>query len=385
MAGQRGSSPSSCGFGVVGAPLPHLRILALIGLAWSAAGCDRGSQAMVEIGLTQGLGLEDPLVRVAQAALDSLARGRSLRLVVVPAPVGQGAPTSEVGRAAFLVARPGVVAVVGPTSSQAAMETATIYADRGISHIITTGTSRRLAGLGPWSFTLVPDDSVEAAFIAGFVHRRVRPGRVVLVHTTDLYGWGLADAIESALGREGHSVGARIPLGGLPCPADQVPALLKVVLRGGRPDLVILASHLVETECAVRAFGPSTRYILSDGLGATPWPASVRGLELSAVSFWDPGSTRAASRDFRARFESTAGRLPSGEQAVIYDAILAAGRAALEVGPDRKKVRDYLATLGTSRPALPGATGDVVLRGPRGSRLVLLRWTDGHAEQEAPW
>jgi ABC-type branched-subunit amino acid transport system substrate-binding protein len=207
----------------------------------------------------------------------------------------------------------------------------------------------------------------------------------VLVQATDLYGWGIGDATASALERQGRALVARIPLGGLPCGDGQVPALLRVLLRAGPPDVVILAGHGAESECAVRAFGPRTRYIVTDGLGATPWPGAARGLDLWAVTFWDRESTTEVSRDFRARFERLAGHAPTGEQALIYDAILAMGHAALAQGPDRKRVRDYLATLGAERPEIQGVTGGIALRGVRGDRLVLEHWVDGTAAREAPW
>jgi ABC-type branched-subunit amino acid transport system substrate-binding protein len=192
-------------------------MLVLATIAWAAGDCKQRPR-LAEIGLTS-VGLDEPLVRVAQETLDSLGRGSALRLVLLPVPSGE--VMTEVSRAAYFVARSRVIGVTGPTSSQAAMETASIYADGAVPHIITTGTNRRLAALGPWTFALAPDDSMEAAFIASFVRSRLPTGRLVMVQATDLYGWGIGDATASALERQGR-------------------ALVAHALRLERPDLRVL-------------------------------------------------------------------------------------------------------------------------------------------------
>ena len=45
--------------------------------------------------------------------------------------------------------------------------------------------------------------------------------------------------------------------------------------------------------------------------------------------------------------------------ALAYDATMVIARAALEVGADRARIRDYLATIGTTRPAMTGVTGPI--------------------------
>src|SRR5688572_15621743 len=70
--------------------------------------------------------------------------------------------------------RPGVAALVGPSSSRTALAVAPMANRAGIPEIIPSSTSRLLSQTGPWTFRLVPDDSVEGEFL---VHQILaRPG-----------------------------------------------------------------------------------------------------------------------------------------------------------------------------------------------------------------
>jgi ABC-type branched-subunit amino acid transport system substrate-binding protein len=56
-------------------------------------------------------------------------------------------------------------------------------------------------------------------------------------------------------------------------------------------------------------------------------------------------------------------RLPAVRRDVCctlsYDAAMLIGRATLAVGPDRKLVRDWVSSVGTSGPPMHGVTGDI--------------------------
>ena len=65
------------------------------------------------------------------------------------------------------------------------------------------------------------------------------------------------------------------------------------------------------------------------------------------------------ARDFVDEFQRRYHALPDQRAALAYDATMLIGRAVIAVGPDRARVRDYLAEIGTSRPAMIGVTGPI--------------------------
>ncbi len=325
-------------------------------------------------------------MQVAQQALDRLTEHSPSRFVIVPAlPERDNVTPTEIDRATSLAARERLIGVVGPTSSQAALETAVVYAERGVPHIITGGTSGLLAGLGPWSLAPGWNDSLEAAFIGAFLTQRRQARSVVIVHASDIYGWGLSDALVHELTRLGVALRARVPVGGLPCGPGEVPAQLRLVRRDGPVDLVVVAGHAADMACALGAFGPGQRYLLGDGLGAGTWPElRGSGLRFDAVSFGDTVNTGAAGA-FRRDFSRLARRMPNGSETMVYDAILAFATAVRAVGPDRERVRDYLMTLGRTRPPYAGVTGGLAFDGARPGRLVMQSWDSGQGHPELVW
>jgi branched-chain amino acid transport system substrate-binding protein len=48
---------------------------------------------------------------------------------------------------------------------------------------------------------------------------------------------------------------------------------------------------------------------------------------------------------------------PDQRAALAYDAATLIGRAVVEVGPDRARIRDWIEQVGTTTPPLPGAAG----------------------------
>ena len=50
---------------------------------------------------------------------------------------------------------------------------------------------------------------------------------------------------------------------------------------------------------------------------------------------------------------------PEQRSALAYDATILIGHAALEGGATRPRVREYLASIGSSRPAVSGVTGPI--------------------------
>jgi branched-chain amino acid transport system substrate-binding protein len=83
-------------------------------------------------------------------------------------------------------------------------------------------------------------------------------------------------------------------------------------------------------------------------------------------------------RAFRGKY----GRVPDGNAALAYDATKLVARAIAEVGPDRARIRDWLAAL-DERRAFAGVTGAIRFEAdgdPVGKSFVMTRVAKGLLE-----
>jgi branched-chain amino acid transport system substrate-binding protein len=65
------------------------------------------------------------------------------------------------------------------------------------------------------------------------------------------------------------------------------------------------------------------------------------------------------AREFVDEFQRRYHSLPDQRAALSYDAAMLVGHAVLAVGANRTQVRDYIADIGTRRPAAVGVTGTI--------------------------
>jgi len=125
------------------------------------------------------------------------------------------------------------------------------------------------------------------------------------------------------------------------------------------PDLILFPGGPADAETLIRdlrALGSEPRMIGGDGFSTMEEDAKEFA-GVYYISFFLP--TRPpndGARDFVAEFQRRYRALPDQRAALAYDAAMLIGRAVIAVGPDRAKVRDYLAEIGSRRPAIVGVT-----------------------------
>ncbi len=288
---------------------------------------------------------------------------------------------SQVAVAAAFREDPAVVGVVGHTGSGQTLEAAPIYADveergrRALVAVTPTATNPAVTRVGEWIFRVCPTDDDAARALARFTADSVRARRVAVVYRNDLFGRGFTRVIDPELTRRGITVVERDPyLAG----HTEYEAYAERMARRG-VDAVIFAGSgpdAAEMIRALRAARIDPTIIGSDAVadvrdaGA---PGEFRDVRFAA--FFDP--TRAATAeqitfvgDYRRRF----GGVPDHQSALSYDAAMLIGRATHAVGGDRRKIRDWLATIGRGSPAHPGVTGVIRFddRGDAINKVVLV-------------
>lgn len=281
----------------------------------------------------------------------------------------------------LLLAHPGLAVIVGPSASHTALAVAPAINAAGIPEIIPNATSRHLDQVGPWTFRLVANDSVEAEFLVRQVAARRALKRVLLLFVNDAYGQGMRSAIRDALGRAGLELTAELSVSA----ESDFDILFRSEFRSRPPDVIIGAFRNPDLAAAGRALallGSRRPLFVSDGAyGPRAFHEHVPhpGYDVYGVSFWLPAAGDTAAARFRADFGRVNGWDPRPEDVMIHDALILAAHAVRESQGDRGRIRRWLLSLGAERPPFPGAAGPIDLQGPNRRALHLGRFVAGDA------
>lgn len=294
------------------------------------------------------------------------------------------APTIELNseQAIVFAENPAVVGIVGHGGSRDALLGATVYNLHGVPQVVPNATSRRLSTAGPWTFTLVPNDSVEGAFLATFASDSLGAQRVVVFYLGDEYGIGLRDGVSAAIRSRGHQLADAVMVPAGACHATEndaaFSAIASAAVRRTQPDVVVLATGVSGwcTADVVHRLSPSTWILCADGLDGChdvpTWATQVRRDRVRGVEYWTPG-TDSLNRAFVDAVVRQTRRTPTSADALQFDAYLVLSAAVRDVGPNRRAIRDWLSSLGRGRPPVQGVTGPIAFNAPRSS---ILRMSD---------
>ena len=251
-----------------------------------------------------------------------------------------------------------VVAVVSRFLSAATAAAARDFNQGGLPYISLTPTAPELVGGSTWGFSLVPDYNKQAAFIA----QHVGGGqRVALIHIDDFYGQGMAAALTKELTRVGS---APIVVRRYQQSWDE-PRMIAVgqETRGDKPTVMVFAGRSPSLALVIQPFreaGEEIRVIgtdLIDGenlyFGSDAALAGVR-----YVRWVDPTAPEPRMQDLKDRYLLWIGfGHITGEGVLTHDALRLVGEAVRAGARTRAEVRDYLKTLGRSRPPYSGVSG----------------------------
>jgi branched-chain amino acid transport system substrate-binding protein len=309
-------------------------------------------------------------------------RGRPLELIVQD-DSARNERAADVARA--FTADPTVVAVVGHLTSGTTLAAAPIYhgARNPVPVVSPSASSPALSDAGPYTFRVCPTDLVHGARLAAWAVDRMGARRAAVLYINDEYGRGVRSVFSEAFTSRGGQVVADDPY------LDDLPSFTPYLQRlrlGGGTDVLMIAGTRAGAErvlATLDTVGLRPVVMGGDGLsGLESLGAAGEGVFISTAYLPDrPGQRNAAFvQAYRAANRS---QNPDHRGAGAYDAIHLLARAIADVGADRRRVRDYLASVGTTRPAYDGVTGriafdaqgdvpekDVVIGVVRGGRLV---------------
>jgi branched-chain amino acid transport system substrate-binding protein len=267
---------------------------------------------------------------------------------------------------------PAVVAVVGHVNSGAMLAAAKVY-DGRLPAVATTASSPALTGISPWVFRVISSDSANGADLARAMDARGL-ARAAILYENDGYGRGLADAFRASYRGTVLSID--------PIPADfDDPEPFVAYFQRLQPQVVLVAG----TERSGIAFlrEAKRQRLAAEFVGGDGWTgvvgdtAAAEGALVGAP--FTPADPRPEAQRFVNAFRARFGADPDGNSALAYDATMVLAEALRRVGPDRRRIRDWLAGLDEAR-AWTGATGPIRFRpdgDPIGKSIVLTRIRGG--------
>ena len=266
---------------------------------------------------------------------------------------------------------PAVIGVVGHTGSAGTMDAAPIYADledggrRAILAISPTATNPQVTRTTRWVFRVCPTDDDAARALARYASDSLRAARVAVVFRDDLFGRGFTKALTDEL--TAHSpqtvVLERDPyLAGI---TEYDAYAARIVQR--RADVLVVAGYsgdAADIIRAVRRAGGHPQVLGSDNVnglsGDSATAREFRGVRYTAfftgrASAGATAETMAFVDAYRRAFHEA----PDQQAALAYDAATLIGLAEVAVGPNRRRIRDWVAQIGSGAPALSGVTGTI--------------------------
>lgn len=344
---------AACEGGGSGVPGASIRDTLFIGVAASRAG-DAGAYA-------QGV----------QVAVDHLNAARprgSSPFAVRLAPLEQ---SSQVIVAASFRDDPRVIGVVGHTGSAQTMEAAPVYGDveqggaRGVVAISPTATNPAVTRSSEWIFRVCPTDIDAARALARYTADSLKARRVAVVYRNDLFGRGFSRTFVPDVETRGARILEHDPyLAGVTAWDAYAERLARrdvdaVVIIGGSGDAMDFIRALRKAGVNPAVLGTDDVARLGTDPNAATEFAGVRFTSFYAAPNESMGSAQSPGQRFAAEFRERFGELPNHQAALSYDAAMLIGRAALTVGPNRRRVRDWIATVGRTTPAFDGVTGEI--------------------------
>ena len=338
-----------------------LALPSLVALSCSSAGDGGG---IIRIGIAADLKRPNMQtvfrgVELAIERLNAEGNGRRFELVKPPTPA-----TGAVEIAASLRDDATVVAVVGPADSRSSREAAPIFADeegggrRALAAVSPTSTSVSLSGLSPWLFRVCPSDAASSRAAARYVLDSLGFRRASIMYRNDSYGRGWSSAFTQAYAAGGGTVMERNPhLADM----NEWRAYAGVV-KLTRPEIVLFPgspADLAGFVRSLRTIGADTPVLGGDAVSELESQATeFAGVRY--IAFFQASRVRTAEgKAFVSAFTKKYGVAPEQRSALAYDATMLIGRAALEAGANRERVRDYLASIGASRQPVTGVTGPI--------------------------
>lgn len=324
------------------------------------------------VGVAVGLQSPERYVDVfngVQIALDELNIGRppGAPILAIRRPPDNAKAAVQV--AAAFRDDPNVIGVVGHTESDPTISAAAVYDDHehhghhAIVAVSPTAGAAGVTGASEWVFRVCPIVSQQATTLARYITDSLKLSRVAIIYRNDVSGREFLGTFANTITSRNAKLLERDPFAEELAEFD----LYAARLAQRKPDGVLAFANAPDVRKIIRSLraagispvvvstnGPSHQDLTRDGEAARDF-AGLKHLAL----FLPERATTPVAAGFVLQFQLRFNRKPDHWAALSYDAAMLIGRAAQASGPDRRKIRDWIASVGRGQPAYSGATGEI--------------------------
>lgn len=250
-----------------------------------------------------------------------------------------------------------VRAVIQKIDEEGMEAAAPVYASGALPALVLAPA---LAPSGKWVFHLLPRAEEEAELLASEARRIWAPKRVAIVHAPDRYGQQMSalvrqrlEGVEVALDTAYPGGADTAGLGALERRIADVKPSLVFWLGDSRP-LGAIFSQLRTDIADLRVLGSDA---VESARVQTNEECNFCGLVFARAV--DPAADSAKYANFQYRFTVWMGRPTTSDAVLAYDAVGLLAQALRSGARSRAQLRDYLASLGRTRPAYQGYSGPI--------------------------
>jgi len=305
-------------------------------------------------GVSMRLGAE---LAVAEINRAGGVGGRRLQLLIQD---DSAKPELAVAAARTLYADARVMAVVGHLTSAATLAAAPIYGGgrRPLPVISPSASAPAVRDAGPYVFRVCPTDVAHGTALAAFARRRLGARSAAILYQNDEYGRGIRGTFAEEFVRLGGRLASDDPY--VPDLPSFEPYLRRLQQRGGADVLLIAGTAAAAQRIlpTLDTVGIRPRVLGGDALAGLETAQNADGVLTSTAYLPDAPSER--NQAFVAAYRAAYGEQPLDHRgAAAYDIVYLLARALDAVGPGRRRLRDYLAGVGTVSPPFEGVTGRI--------------------------
>ena len=242
-----------------------------------------------------------------------------------------------VNDARSIVADASIMAVVGPLTSDVALEVAPIYRDAGLAMISPSSTHPALTDRGmPNVFRVCGRDDVQTDLAARFIQQSLRAKKVYVVHDGTIYGRGNAESFRGAATRRALALAA-FDVAETPVAVPKVAG----AIAAAAPDVLYFAGASdigAPLFREARRAGATAKFVGSDGIDSSALLPAAGEAAVGAyyTSVAGAVAVHPQARGFTYEYRKTFDRYPEPFAAQAYDAaavvLEAIARAARQPG-----------------------------------------------------
>ncbi|MFB6356454.1 MAG: ABC transporter substrate-binding protein [bacterium] len=280
-----------------------------------------------------------------------------------------------------------VLGVVGHYYSSTALGAQEVYDTQKLVNIAPVANNPNVSRGSPWTFGMLPPTSREGNFMAVYLKNVLDVSKVHVIAETGTYGSGLKQAFLNKAREIDLNSGRVIDFN----PDNFKPADIISRIRGEQADAIVVLSQVNDGKKIIRQFRTTRGFFeltsntvpimapsaFSEAPELAKQNRKYEGKLFTTAPFLYQIANQKASR-FQKRYKNRYGKEPGTGAAMAHDAIHLIAEAIRRKGPDRSKIRDYLATVGDTR-TLTSVTGQLQMD-PHGAidrDLYVVRASDG--------